>query len=61
MRHKKPGEPLRQKGFISQNELDKGLQKQSELNQEKIGGVLLEESKIKSSEIKRPLKAWRPL
>ena len=56
MRHEKLGETLKQEGFISQIELDKGLEKQSELKRKKIGDILLEEGAVKAAEIKEALR-----
>ena len=56
MRHEKIGETLRQEGFISQKELDSGLEKQSELKRKKLGDILLEKGRIKVDEIKEALK-----
>jgi type IV pilus assembly protein PilB len=55
MRHEKLGETLRQEGFISQDELEKGLDKQTELKRKRIGDILLEEGKVKVAEIKEAL------
>ena len=55
MRHEKLGETLRREGFLSQEELDKGLERQTELRRKRIGDILLEEGKVKVAEIKEAL------
>jgi len=59
IRHEKIGETLRHEGFISQNDLEKGLEQQSLLRKKKIGEILLEENRVNSKELDKALKAQK--
>ncbi|MCF8105488.1 MAG: GspE/PulE family protein [Desulfohalobiaceae bacterium] len=52
----KLGDTLLSEGFVSKEELEKGLQKQSELRQRKIGDILVENSGVKPEAVESALK-----
>ena len=55
----KIGETLRREGFITQADLDRGLDRQSELRNKKIGEILMDDGKVRHADIQEALKSQK--